>query len=452
MYLITHNKKIVKALTNDEVNLLKTPLTPGTLHYDTQQKMLNVWREQHQWIQCDCEPIEAPKERAVMTLRRMPSGLIIFAILPNSTPHHPECPFYKLIRYKSYETGQNVRQNRKKTDFVFHRQHIERTESEEDNEPSPSKASKPSMPGLQRFLYNLCHAAGTHKFSVNTKLKESAYLFRLEKTSYEFTINKMFRLSDFLYFDIEQRTNAIRRLVATSDYWTGSARPHSVFLFPIDEIIKEKDRVTLRRFRRMESKWETEDLVLPSTCDLVIPGRAVVNKQNPAIAVVTYADISETERPFFGPAKALAVPVVSKDHLMIIESNYERVMAKSLRRLQKFLASRIKNQFFIRVIKPLDNLKTPLTFQPCRPDFIIEIANRKIILEVMGSHDEDYIERKRRTVELMEEIAPVYEFDALAADQSNELESRSLQAAQESIEALLSDSSEWHSEIWREMA
>ena len=76
--------------------------------------------------------------------------------------------------------------------------------------------------------------------------------------------------------------------------------------------------------------------MLSAACDLVIPSGTVINKTNPAIAIVTYANISETDRPFFGPAKALALPVVSKDHLMLVESNYERVMAICLIKVQQF--------------------------------------------------------------------------------------------------------------------
>jgi len=450
MYLITHAKKIVQPLTDQQIHLLKTALSPGTEHYEAQQKLLNLWREQNRWIQCDCEPIDHPKEKAIMTLRRLPSGLVIFAILPNSIAHHPDCPFYKLIRYKSYERGQTIRQKKKKTDFVFHRQVMERN-IDEDKEPTPSKPSKPSMPGLQRFLYNLCHAAKTHQFSANTNLKESSYLYRLEKAAYDFTINKRFRLSDFLYFNIQDRAKAIKRLTVTANYWTGLARPHCVFLLPIDEVVQHEKTVTLKRYRHTADGWTTETLVLPDSCDLVMPGRAVVNKQNPALVALTYADISETERPFFGPAKALLMPVVSKDHLLIVESNYERVMAKCLRRLQKFLASRVKVQFYVRVVKPLEDIQTPMTHQACRPDFILEHANRKIIIEVMGSHDEEYLERKQRTVALMQEIAPVCEFDALDAEQQNQLESRSTEAAQAVFSMLLEDVENWEPSVWDEL-
>lgn len=446
MFLLNHKKHRVRLITDDEARYLQQALTPDTEAFNRQQKILTLWRENRYWVECSCRDNAIPQvDKPVMALRRLPSGLVVFSLLPSSPPHDESCPFYRLARYKTYENGQSLRQDKRRTDFTFHRHAIEKSEDEEgdttDTENTSSSSSGPSMPGLQRFLYNLAHYAKIHVFTKDTCLEEAKYLYRLTQSAHDFTINKRFRLSDFLYTHIDKRNQAIYRLQATAQHWTGMARPHCVFVFPIDEVIKGDHGVCLRRFRysKGQEKPQFEDLNLSKECDLIMPGRFILNKQNPALAVVTFADTSQTDVPFFAPAKALVVPVVSKSHLLIVESNYERVIAKALRRYQLLLANRLKTQFFIRVVKPLENLRTPVTRQAVRPDFVLEYQNKKVILEVMGTHDDEYLERKSRLVPLMEEIAPVYEFDAYQADCDNELEGRSLLACRQAIEVLLAD-------------
>ena len=42
----------------------------------------------------------------------------------------------------------------------------------------------------------------------------------------------------------------------------------------------------------------------------------------------------------------------------------------------------------------------------------------------MGSHEDEYIERKQRTVSAMQAIGEVIEFDALRADKTNQWDER----------------------------
>lgn len=429
MKLLDHKKGVIRSLTQEEMGLIGQALTPDTDVFRMQQKLLLNWRDRHYWVECDClDHTVTFADKPIMALRRLPSGLVVFALLPDGVRHDEQCYFYRMVKYKNYENGQYLRQNRRKNDYVFHRQVVEKAESDdEDKDPvSKSGVSRPSMPGLQRFLYNLSHAAKSHVMKPNTELTESAYLKCLVAAAHDFTINKHFRLADYLYTNLKQRDRAIYRLKATAKYWTGSAKPHCVFLILIDEVVKGEQGVILRRFRygQGQTSPEIEAITLPAECDLTMPGRAVLNKSNPAIAVFTLTDVSITDTPLYEVAKALVLPVVSKANLMIVESGYERIVAKQLRKLQRLLAKACGTRFYLTIIKPLADLRAPISEIAVRPDFIIEYNNRKIILEVMGSHDEDYIERKSRTVSAMEEIAPVLEFDALQAEIDGELEAR----------------------------
>jgi len=53
----------------------------------------------------------------------------------------------------------------------------------------------------------------------------------------------------------------------------------------------------------------------------------------------------------------------------------------------------------------------------CRPDFIIESSDKKVIIEVMGSHEAEYIKSKAITVPRMKKLGGYVEIDLLDADE-----------------------------------
>lgn len=432
MWLVK-GEKVLRQLTEDEVKHVCQTLTPDTEVFKQQQRYLVYWRERHYWLKCHCR--KDISEQPINTLRRLSSGVVCTVHHTESPEHDKSCSFW---RAQKKPTDKSVlRADKIKNDFVFHRQ-IADKQPDDDKEKKPSsRVSKPSMPGLQRFIYTLAHKAKIDRIYPDTQLKESECLKRVRDAAFDLTLAKRFRLSDFLFFRADDKSKAVYRLKATASYWVGSAREHCVFLLPIDAVEKEHGKVDLVRYRYPEKgKSKREVFSLPKDCDVTMPGRFIVNKQNPAIAAVTITNISQTETPFYGAAKAVILPIVSKANMMIIDSNYERVVAKALRACQRQIANQAKAGLRVCVRKPLLDLRAPISNLPCRPDFVLEAGPYKVILEVMGTHDEDYIERKSRTVPLMEELAPVIEFDAFQADKDNELEGRSTRAAQEAIEIL----------------
>ena len=59
-----------------------------------------------------------------------------------------------------------------------------------------------------------------------------------------------------------------------------------------------------------------------------------------------------------------------------------------------------------------------------KPDFLISTPTKTLVLEVAGSHEESYIERKKRTQDQMSQLGKVFEFDALQADLDKQFDDR----------------------------
>jgi hypothetical protein len=120
---------------------------------------------------------------------------------------------------------------------------------------------------------------------------------------------------------------------------------------------------------------------------------------------------------FFQPMNVFVVPVYSKSLLVPVDSSYERkVFSKLLQALPYWKKCgaevRIKKPLFDTVVHTQEGEKS------IRPDFLISANGTKIILEVSGSHEVEYLERKKRTHALMAEFGTLINFDACEAEKN----------------------------------
>ncbi|MBV7300254.1 hypothetical protein [Enterovibrio paralichthyis] len=437
----------VRCLTSEEKRLVSTPFTPGVELYNRQQDLLHKWRGEKLWLQCNCQG--ESKSQPVMSLRQLRSGMVCFALNPSSTRHARNCQFYRTQRERAFEDGQQLEAHKVKRNFCFHRERLVNDE-DDDSESRSSSSSRPSMPGLQRFLYELTYAAKTDRFWPTTKLDESQYLWRLSKAATEFTLNGNFRLSDFLYFDVQDRRDALKLLADTGAQWIGSAKPHCLFVFPVDKAEKLGAGVNLIRYRYKGSDKSTEKLPLPKSCKLILPPGVKANEQNPCLAIVSFTDVSETDNPFYGPAKAVLVPVVSKSHLMIVKNDFERRVAKEFRRWQRHLSNLARTQYDVKISRPLVALHSTFSDLSFSPDFVVEHNNRKAILQVIDVSGSEAIEDRQSQYDVFDEVAPIIEFFALDAEQQDRFDEECEARVKHCLEVVLQDSEQWCSSRWDE--
>ena len=108
--------------------------------------------------------------------------------------------------------------------------------------------------------------------------------------------------------------------------------------------------------------------------------------------------------------RAYLHPCVARSHLMLVDSNLERLTLEQLRRLQHWLAS--KRGLKILIEKPLHDLSDPdgEAREPCIPDWLLRAEDAPagghslVVVETMGSAEEDYRIRKSRTHEAMSTV------------------------------------------------
>jgi len=102
-----------------------------------------------------------------------------------------------------------------------------------------------------------------------------------------------------------------------------------------------------------------------------------------------------------------------------VDSRYERNVLTTLRKWLSWWSDRNLN---VTIEKPLVDIEgfNPETHEPfsIKPDFILRTNYGAVVLEVMGSHESDYISRKSRLLRDMQCIGPVISFDALEAEKN----------------------------------
>ena len=113
------------------------------------------------------------------------------------------------------------------------------------------------------------------------------------------------------------------------------------------------------------------------------------------------------------------MPVFSKYALIPVDSDFERQVLKTIKQWSRWWIQ--DKQLQVEVIKPIFDIPVDIAGEVhyCKPDFLIVTPNQRIVFEVMGSHEESYIERKKRTTSIMAKLGKIIEFDALQAEIEN---------------------------------
>ena len=202
--------------------------------------------------------------------------------------------------------------------------------------------------------------------------------------------------------DIEQ---IVTKLKEREHYWPKGSRPYSLCVAIVDSI----EAKTLR------FAYKTKSIEVKLEGQLNKSSGRLGERSAPFLVIFTVTDTND-ERGVYRPYNGFYVPVYSKSNLIPVDSSYER---RVLQEIESWLPWWTKTKGLkVKITKPLFDIKEFCDgeLQSSKPDFLIETPGEKIIFEVMGSHEPEYVERKKRTVGYMEAIGEVIEFDALAAD------------------------------------
>jgi hypothetical protein len=422
----------VRSLEERERQLLSDTWTPSSDPYTKQQSLLLQMREQQHWLICDCQD----NSPVVMYPRRYPSGVIGLVNHPEHHAHEPHCPFWKVTNPESEKEGRKLRRVRQRSDFCFHQRINSDPVASDEQEKDSSKngKKKPGDPGLVKLIYLLLAISRLDRFDGENRYNQSLAIERIRKAATNLTVDKLFTVADILYTSVSEINDAVRVLQSTKAKWSRRARPHAIFIVMFDKHEYVGKQLKIQWFKKDGTGWNTSEYIFPAHMKIVMPGRVNVAEGGPYIMAFTLADPEGKEDfPFFSPCKGAIVPILTKEHPMPVDSRFERETFKALRTIAR---EELRHHRSITVIKPLSDLVSPLSEEPCRPDVVIELGVRKIIVEVMGSYNDDYKLSKAITLPRMREIAPVIEFDALGADLDGHLKEEAMKVCRLAVTRL----------------
>lgn len=412
--------KVKYIINNDVKNIMVRRFIENKKIQGDDYKILNetckkVYEYNH-WIICDCKD---SADKPIIRFNRSSNGSLYLYRLTNRAAHDINCPFRKIgtssvsvrkenRRYRAFtEITGPLNLMSKKADGI--------SAGGSTNQSSSKSSSRFHRPThkLAKLLYEIIDKAGLNRFNSlsNPNIKNA-----LQKGVSELEIVSKHKLSDFFY----QSANGIKPLS-----YKLRGTPSWPKQFPKQGILFVK----VRSFAN-----NTLDVYSPAYPGDKKPKIEKVNIKNriyqwsgrfsdrtaPYMALILVTDTSEKPN-YFEPFNAFLMPAYGDKSYMPVDSYYERQVLCSLYGLGFELK---KNDVYFEIIKPLKDITVTDENgeeQYVLPDFIIELDHKTLVIEVNGSHEEEYLERKTRTHKLMEEIGEVLTIDAYGDEKNNAL-------------------------------
>lgn len=366
------------------------------------ESIAEFMKDQDGWLECSCDAESPP----LMTIGLSVKGNYYLQRINSRGKHHQKCDFKGVDRPNISGAGEIKPCSKRKPLRLHRRGAIEESETKKTSRESNNSGTSSKYPRLAQVLYTWIEEAGLNTLSVFSKESISDRFESLRSAASSYQLEKGIKASRFLwtYPDVEQMA---LRLEKTKNQWPENSRPYALCIAVADQI----DGKTLR----FVFKEKTIEVTLLG--DVKQSSGRIGAHSGPFLVVFTVTDTTD-EKGVYKPLNAFYVPVYSKFQLIPVDSVYERRVLTVIEQRARWWTK--DQRLKARVIKPLFDIKEFCNgeLQASRPDFLIETPKKRIIFEVMGSHEDDYQERKERTVEYMRAIGDVIEFDALNADKT----------------------------------
>lgn len=395
----THELTYVTSLTHEETALLKqlasVTQVGETLNHATMDKIhrfVSQVKRRHQWITCDCQN-EPP---CVMTVCHRGQSLYLRRVA-SFAPHQKTCIFY---REASEQQTQPTRKKPSKSAlFSMYRESVE-VAVPSVSIASNSNSHRQSLSKLARRLYQLLDMAGLLVFTVTDGKKISAQYADIHAVTQKINLTQHHKLSEYFWTHPNSVTRACLHLQNTQTQWKKSFAPHGFLLVVATSVDKHKIICDISK--------QTYEIHVENAIKLSSGRLGPVSA--PFLVLVSIARLGPDKA--YCPLDAFAVPVYASYLLMPVESHYERLFLKGLISLANSLS---KKGLQLNIEKPMFDIQIEGE-GVCRPDFILKSHHRTIVLEVMGSHEPEYLQRKEQTHGLMSELGALLTFDAHKAN------------------------------------
>ena len=198
------------------------------------------------------------------------------------------------------------------------------------------------------------------------------------------------------------------RLKGDQSYWSKEIRKHALMLVKVKEIHEQNLEVLFPDGTTKPIKISNR--IYRSS------GRFSA-RTSPFMAFILIIDSIETPN-FYQPFDAFVVPCYSEKTFIPVDSYYEREVLKRLFALQ---FEWTQKGGALEIIKPLFDIEIDSEINGVLPDFILRTPEKQLIIEVNGSHEPEYLQRKKQVHEKMSKLGTVLSFDAYGAEKEDRL-------------------------------
>lgn len=402
--------QIMSKLTDKERTLLaEFFVLDGLLMKDDKHHILTLCRsiyEHDYWVQCHCIPAF---EKPVFRFNRAISGKLYLHHITSRASHAEHCVFKEREWMTSDTPGKPEKPYLKKTtplNLISKKSFDLLAKNDKATAKKNSMAHVTRRSSLCRALYRLLDDGG---LNVINPEKTQPPFKALERAALNIEIQPQKKLLDYLYTSPAMLFKAAYALRDDKTTWPRDIPKHALML------------VKARNFNE-----QTIEAILPNGNSQIInishhirplSGRLGVRSE-PYMALILVTD--SVEKPnFYEPVKAFIVPCYSEKTFIPVDSHYEREILRGLFALQFEYARQGR---FFEIIKPLFDIPvyqgTP-DEAFVLPDFIVKTSQKNLVIEVNGSHENDYLQRKTRMHQSMGVLGKVLSIDAYGAEKED---------------------------------
>lgn len=375
-------------------------------------KFLDDLHAHGRWIVCDCLGPEIPVvERPALTVAKSPKGNLFLRNLQSRRLHADHCPF----RYEPGKRPERIDESGEEgaTGGLAPGKPLNlhvATAVKAIAPSAPGKAPdlivqrkpKEKLPRLGQVLLHLMREAGmlgmSGRFDFLQGIKD------MRSAAEDLIAYSGVSLNDVLAVSCKHEQSLIRRVKEERETHRNA---YAVLVVVVHQV--QSGPATLLRFDgNRKVAWK----VSPRG-EVKVWSRRSINK-GPFLAAITYAPSAGEEEPV--AQNAFLLPIVDTKIPMPVESDIERVVARSLLNLSAWYREKRSGSMIVE--KPMSDIKTPSG--ECRPDFMVRGPNGRVVIEVMGmSGQAEYDERKARTVPIMRELGEVMEITKVNGDRED---------------------------------
>lgn len=358
-------------------------------------------RDRQLWLACDCtgEAADPPMLHA----RRMPNGQATLVRMPGRRPHAASCPFHL-----DPGTGGPVRLDPgldgPLQDGAFGILKPIKASAGPHGAREPRSGAAPGrrIPKLARVLFSILHGAGVLRSEDGhvlllpdqyAALRKTMAGLRLSPHLEHLTVNAVTALHP------SQIQSVVDRIKGHD--WGRELTPHGFLITPVQSFLD----------RELVAGSLKDPVTLTLATDPIVPGRQT---DGPYMGCFLIGPTSSLHHRF-ELLRGYLHPIVDRLWLCPVDSGLERSVVPLLRGQQAYWS---KGHGVGSILeKPVFSIYPG---EQVIPDFIYRHtdSNGKVIVEVMGSTDPEYRERKSRTHSRMADWAPIV---TITPDDMNDL-------------------------------